>query len=86
MDNTKTDILQTIKDQAAEIALKQEEGGIFNLWPVPDNEEEREYWKKVFKIGYGVGYKQAIEDALKLVNSPYFNRSSLVEDLEKLNI
>lgn len=61
-------LTETIQDQAAELALKHEEGGIINLWPVPDNEDEREYWKKVFKIGYGVGYNQAIEDVQRLLS------------------
>ena len=39
-----------IKKLAA-IALAHEEGGNLSLWPVPENEEEREYWKEVWKLG-----------------------------------
>ncbi len=38
-------------EKESELALEENEGASMSLWPVPANDEEREYWKKIWRKG-----------------------------------
>lgn len=63
--------IEKVKMTPEEKALEEHEGGNMSLWPVPDNEENREYWKKVWRLGYNAGLEKAIVEIESLKRKYY---------------
>lgn len=58
--------------QDAEEALKEVEGSNLDLWPIKDNEDERNYWKEVYGLGALAERNKTIEE-VKILHQRYLN-------------